>query len=303
MIRLSFIVDNINTVIQVYNQIRIQRGTAEAGPFTTVSGLGPIDLISDQSDYSVIDTEGTASSWYISQYYSTSTAGESSWSDPVLGDTGDLFYNPLYPDEVIYGTAQKLVIDRIRLLIGDPVGLNREYGEDAASSIHPDGKTYEMDETGYPVSIFMNGQSYNSSTNPTVNGYKYLIFDDFIDVTSVVCSGTRTVEHGVDIYYYVFRWSDRQIYENYNTCPAPPGLTALTANAESYMLYTAINLIGSENWHDAIEDGNNISDEGSRFSPEPGFLFREKLLDDLNKKLDAVVKSLILGGVAGVRLD
>jgi len=303
MIKLSFVVDNISTVLLVYNQIRIQSGPAESGPFTTTSGLGPINLMSGQSDYSVIDVNGTASTWYISQYYSTSTSSESSWSDPVLGDTGDLFYNPLYPDEVVYGTAQKLVIDRIRLLVGDPINLNREYGEEAASSIHSDGKTYEFDETGWPVSIFMNGQSYNNTTNPTVNGYRYLIFDEFIDVTSVVCSGTRTVEYGVDIYYYTFRWSDRQIYEAYNTCPAPPGLTTLTANAESYMLYTALTLLGSENLHDAIEDGVDVSDEGSRYSPQPGFDFRKALIDDLNKKLDAVVKSLILGGVTGIRLD
>ncbi len=303
MIRLSFVVDNISTVLQVYNQIRIQRGDAVGGPFTTVSGLGPIDLNSAQTNYIVIDADGTASNWYQSQYYSTITYSESSWSDPVLCDVGDLFYNPLFPDEVSYGTSQKLVIDRIRKLIGDPIGLNREYGEEAISSIHADGKTYELDEKGYPVSVFMNGQSYNDSTNPTVNGYRYLIFNDFIDTTSVVCSGTDTIEYGVNIYYYTFRWSDRQIYENYNTCPAPPGLTVLTANAESYMLYTAVTLLGSENWSDAIEDGSDISDEGSRYSPSPGFLFRKALLDDLNKKLDAVVKSLILGGISGIRLD
>jgi hypothetical protein len=303
MIRLSFVVDNISTVLQVYNQIRIQRGDAVGGPFTTVSGLGPIDLGSGQTNYIVIDGDGTASNWYQSQYYSTITYSQSSWSDPVLGDVGDLFYNPLFPDEVSYGTSQKLVIDRIRKLIGDPIGLNREYGEDAASSIHPDGKTYELDEMGYPVSIFMNGQSYNDSTNPTVNGYKYLIFNEFIDTTSVVCSGTKTIEHGVDIYYYTFRWSDRQVLEAYDTCPPPPGLTFTTANSESYMLYTAITLLGSENWHDAIEDGSDISDEGSRYSPAPGLRFREALIDDLNKKLDAVVKSLILGGISGILLD
>jgi len=303
MIRLSFTVDNIATVIQIYNQIRIQRGDSESGTFTTISGLGPIDLNSGQTSYVVIDGDGTASNWYKSQYYSTVTYSESSWSDPVLGDVGDLFYNPLYPDEVSYGTSQQLVIGRIRKLIGDPLGLNREYGEEAASSIHADGKTYELDEKGYPVSVFMNGQSYNDSTNPTVNGYKYLIFDDFIDTTSVVCSGTKAIEYGVDIYYYSFRWSDRQILEAYDTTPPPPGLTTTTANSESYMLYTAINLLGSENWNDAIEDGAVIRDEGTSYDPSSGFNFRKALLDDLNKKLDAVVKSLILGGISGVRLD
>ena len=176
-----------------------------------------------------------------------------------------MFYNPLFPDEVSYGTSQKLVIDRIRKLIGDPIGLNREYGEDAASSIHNDGKVYELDEKGWPVSVFMNGQSYNDSTNPTVNGYRYLIFNDFIDTTSVVCSGTNAIEYGVNIWYYTFRWSDRQVLEAYDSCPPPAGLTTLTANSESYMLYTAITLLGSENWHDAIENGSDIIDEGSKY--------------------------------------
>jgi hypothetical protein len=69
------------------------------------------------------------------------------------------------------------------------------------------------------------------------------------------------------------------------------------------MLYTSITLLGSENWHDAISDGADIIDEGSKYLPGVGFTFREALIDDLNKKLDAVVKSLILGGVTGVRIE
>jgi hypothetical protein len=69
------------------------------------------------------------------------------------------------------------------------------------------------------------------------------------------------------------------------------------------MLYTAITLVGSENLHDAIEDGSVIRDEGSSYDPTPGLRFREALIDDLNKKLDAVVKSLILGGISGILLD
>ena len=69
------------------------------------------------------------------------------------------------------------------------------------------------------------------------------------------------------------------------------------------MLYTAITLLSSENWHDAIEDGAVIRDEGSVYDPSKGFDFRKALIDDLNKKLDAVIKSLILGGISGVLLD
>jgi hypothetical protein len=118
-----------------------------------------------------------------------------------------------------------------------------------------------------------------------------------------VCSGTKAIEYGVDIWYYTFRWSDRQIIEAYNKCPVPPGLSTTTATTQSYIYYTAMRLLGAENWHDAIEDGAEIRDEGSHYNPRPGFDFRAKLLDDLNKKLDDLKKTLMLSGITGVRVD
>ena len=196
-----------------------------------------------------------------------------------------------------------MVVDEIRRLIGDPIDLNREYGEEAASSIHPDGKTYELDEKGWPTCITMGGVQYNTSTNPTINGYRYLMFDDFIDTTLVICSGTRGVEYGVDIWYYTFRHSDRQILEAYNSCPVPPGLTEANATSQAYVLYTAKRLLQQENWHDAIEDGAVIKDEGTTYDPSPGFNFRDDLLDDLNKQLDDLIQSLALRGIDGVRVE
>lgn len=299
MITLTFVVDGISTVLQVYDQIRIQRSASEAGTFTTISGLGPITLVAGQSTYTEIDGDGTATDWYRSQYYSTSTSSQSSWTEPVLGEPGDLFYNPIYPPEVSYGTAQKLVIDRIRRLAGDPLGLSREYGEEAASSIHSDNKTYQMDEKGWPVSIYMNNTSYNTSTNPTVDGYTYLRFQEDISLTTVI-SG---VEYGVDIYYYTFRHSDRQIMEAYDGQPPPSPLTTTTANAEVYMLATAIELLEGELWEDATEDGSVIKDEGTLYDPAPGLKVKEEMLKTLRKKLDGLIKALQMPYVAGVRID
>ena len=155
MISLSFSVENIATVIQVYDRIRVQRADAEEGPFSELTSMTPseIELQAGISSYSAIDTTGTATNWYRSQYYLTTNSGiVSGWSDPVLGEAGDIFYDPLYPPEVSYGTSDQLIIDRIRRLIGDPLGIRREYGEDALSSVHPDGKTYELDEKGWPAS-------------------------------------------------------------------------------------------------------------------------------------------------------
>jgi hypothetical protein len=322
IINLNITVDNPSTVSLVYDQIRIQRNdiydTGTGGWDTNwvdlvdLSGvdatLDPsygyvIELNAIQGNYSVIDPNGLDTYWYRSYYYNTTTSGQSGYSEAVLGDSPDLFYNPLYPSELDLSASEELVLNEIRRLIGDPLGLRREYGDDAASSIHPDGRTYELDEKGWPVSIHMGGVGYNEGTDPTVNGYRYLRFSECINTTEVVCSGTCDFTRGVDIWYYTFRWSDRQIMQAYDNCPVPPGLTEANANNHAYILYTAIRLLQSENWHDAIEDGALIRDEGTSYDPTPGFRFREGLLDDLNKRLDDLIKTLMLRGIEGVRVE
>lgn len=315
IINLTITVDDPATVSLVYDQIRLERNTDSNDPDSSlwtdlvITGTDAsldgthIPLNSIQTNYDVIDAAGDPDYWYRSYYYNSTTSGASGYSEAVRGDSPDLFYNPLYPSELDLSESEKLVLNEIRRYIGDPVDLRREYGEDAASSIHPDGKTYELDEKGWPVSIHMANVPYNDGTDPTVNGYRYLRFDELIDTTLIVCSGTRSYEYGVDIWYYTFRWSDRQIMQAYDNCPIPPGLTEDTATNQAYMLYTAIRLLGSENWHDAIEDGALIRDEGTTYDPTPGFRFREDLMDDLQKQLDDLVKVLMLRGIEGVRVE
>jgi len=311
-IRLTVIVDNISQVIQVYDRIEIQRDTDESmsnasllTDLGVVNGnLGYIILDIGTTYYYAVDSTGTSDNWYQSRYFNSTTSGvQSGWSEAVRGEGADLFYDPCYPPEISMTDAEKLVVDEIRLLIGDPKDVNREYGEDAASSIHPDGMTYEFDEKGYPLCITMGGVQYNTTANPTINGYRYLIFESCINTIEVVCSGTCDNTRGVDIWYYVFRHSDRQILEAYNASPPPPPLTAANATTQAYVLYTSKRLLQQENWHDAIEDGASITDEGSRYSPQPGFDFRKALLDDLNKQLDDLVQSLVMKGIEGVRVE
>jgi hypothetical protein len=312
-IRLTVIVDNIETVLLVYDRIEIRRATNEgmtdAALLTdlgVVNGnLSYISLITGVSSYVAVDSTGTSENWYQSRYFSSTVSGAvSGWSDPVKGEAGDLFYDPCRAKELTgISDEEQLVIDEIRLLIGDPLDINREYGEDAASSIHPDGMTYELDEKGWPICITMGGVQYVESTNPTINGYRYLIFEECINTTEVVCSGTCDNTRGVDIFYYTFRWSDREILEAYNNCPPPPPLNSANANSQAYVLYTAKRLLQSENWHDAIEDGAVIKDEGSLYDPSPGFDFRKKLLDELDDQLDKTINSLLLRGIEGVRVE
>lgn len=312
MIRLSFIVDNITTVLQVYNQIRIQRGEASAGPFTTISGLGPINLVPGQTSYTLVDEEGTASNWYQSQYYSTVTSNQSSWSEPVLGTSDDLFHDPMYPPEISYGTSDLLIIDRIRTLIGDPKRIVRECGEEAMSSIHSDGKTYEMAQNGYPVSINVGGVSFTELSNPTVDGYRYLRFQEYIDVICTTCSGitdlcgteaVREIEKSIDVWCYSFRQSDRQIMDVYDTCPPPIGLTTTNATSQCYMLQTAVDILRKELIEDATEDGAVFQDEKTKYDASEGQKIRKEVLDGLLGQLNDLVKLLKMQGISGVLID
>ena len=295
MIHLLFQVENIAAVIQIYNQIQVQSSSTETGTFTTITGTGfPIILISGQETYSVDDPNGISSTWYKSRYYSSLTEVASAWSDPILGEAGTLCYDPTYPDEVAYGTSDKLTIDRIRRLCGDPIGLRREHNE--KDNIHEGNLVYQLDEKGWPAVVTVGDTTYTSTSNPTINGYRYLKFSN--DITTL--SG---VDLDVNIFYYTFRNSDREIMESYDNCPPPQGLTTTTANSESYMLQVAIDLLMQELWEDATEDGAIIKDDVSSYDPKGGQMIRNDLIDKLQKRLDNLVKTLILCGIGGVRID
>jgi hypothetical protein len=169
-----------------------------------------------------------------------------------------------------------------------------------------------MDEKGWPAYINMGGMQFTDTDNPSVNGYRFLRFQQYIDDVCTECvtySGTcgedvvKEVTHGVDIWYYTFRNSDRQIMEAYDNCPPPSPLTSTTATAEAYMLQTSIDLLRGSLWEDATEDGASIRDEGSHYDPSPGLDTRRQLLADLQKRLDDLIKAVMLSGITGVLID
>ena len=310
MIHLSFFVEDISSVIKVYNQIEVQSSDSEAGVFTSVSGVDfPIWLYSSQTTYTTDDPDGSADTWYRSRYGCSNSGGDStcrtngcagetsSWSDPVLGDAGLICYSVTYPVEVGYGTSEQLVIDRIRRLVGDPVGLKREYNEQ--DNIHEDGKVYEFSEKGWPCSININVTTYNSTSNPAVNNYRYLKFSE--DITTL--SG---VDLKVDVFYYTFRHSDREIMETYNTAYPPSPFTISTATSEVYMLQTAITLLGQGIIENSVEDGAIITDESSKYDNTKAIQFKIDMLDRLQKRLDAISDTVgpsLLRNITGVLID
>ena len=330
MICITFYVDNIKTVLQAYDQIQCVRyiaysldqpdtpvGTiASLTDWAVVSGTEsfpfPIQLEAGTTVYLGYDPIGVATDWYSSRYYDSSSGSYSAWSTPVLGSEGDFYNYPVYTEEVSISDEDQDIIDKIRIYIGDPKGIRREFGEDALASLHPDYKTFQLAEKGWPIYITMGGIGFTSSSNPAVNGYKYLRFQEPVDDICYTCwenenlcgeDSTKLLTKGIDIWYYSFRNSDKEILAAYDSCYPPVGLTTTTATTQAYVLQTAIDILTRELFEDATEDGARVGDDRTSYDPESGLAIRKGLLDSLKNDLNDLIKSLKMTGIQGVLLD
>lgn len=318
MINITITVDNLTDVLTIFSRIDILKYTGSSTPSSPINiaeymfindgidqtnnrpNVSNVLLFNSISQYSFVDPSGDSNSWYISRYSNNSGITTSGWSDPIQGDDGSLYYNPIYPSEMNYGTADKLIINKIRLLIGDPVGVARSFGEDALTNFHSDNVVFELQEKGWPTSINIYGTQYNSSVNPSVNGYKYLKFTSPVNLTSTTISG---IEQSLDVWYYTFRYSDKQLMEAYDNCIPPAPLTIDNCTQAVYLLQTAYDLLNGEVWELALEDGASISDNRDTYNPTPGLNARDKLLERLKKQLADAIKYNLFSGFSGVRID
>lgn len=318
MITITITVENLTDVLTIFSKIELLRYNGSSTPLTPINvsefviianGIDQINNRTNVSDvllsptysqYYFIDPDGDSDSWYISRYANNTGSTTSGWSDPIQGDEDDMFYNPMYPDEVAYGTVDKQIINKLRLFIGDPINLHRSYGEEALSYFHNDNMVFELQEKGWPTSINIYGRQYTSSADPYVNGYKYLKFNTPVNLTNTTISG---VQQSIDVWFYTFRHSDRQLMEAYDTCLPPSPLTTVNCTQDIYLMQTAYDLLNNESWELAIEDGSEIVDGRDTYNPSSGLVARDKLLTRLRKQLDDVIKSKRFVGIGGVRID
>lgn len=84
MIVLGLHVQDINSVMSQYTQIRIYRDTAQNGPFSPPP-IGVVNLVADQTDYEFFDPAGNNSSWYKASYYNPAGPLESNPTPAMLG--------------------------------------------------------------------------------------------------------------------------------------------------------------------------------------------------------------------------
>lgn len=91
LITVNIQVDDLETVLQYYNRIKVFRSTTgDSGPWTEITQLGPpetrIVLVADQSVYSFDDLNGDADYYYCVAYFNSTTSRESDKSEPTPGE-------------------------------------------------------------------------------------------------------------------------------------------------------------------------------------------------------------------------
>jgi len=294
MIQLTIYVDNISAVMQVFTHIRLYTSSSELSGYVH---LDYIVLVAGKSVYEYTHVDGTSDTWYRSSYWSASQ--ESSLSDPVQGAEPELFHYPIYSNELDFSSSEENIIRRIRRYIGDLKGLGRLYidGSDEytlSSALQPDEHTIDLGEKGWPVYISLNEVEKTFLSDPVVQGYQYLTF-----------SGTLSEDDVIDIWYYTFKFSDREIYEAYGDTMIPPGLTSSNVTQDHLILQASIDLLENMASADIIEDGAVIRDDQTVYDPSPGLAERDRTIKRLKAMLDDLIKQYKydMSGLAGVLID
>jgi len=290
MIQLTIFVDDITTVMSVFTHIRLYTSDDETGTYTH---LDYIALAAGVSTYTYTHIEGTSDTWYKSSYWSVAT--ESSLSDPVKGTSASLYHYPTYPEEIDFSSTELTIINKIRKLTGDNKSVERIHMDSESFNcyIKEDDKTVELDSIGWPVYITINNVEQTSLQNPWVQGYKFLTF-----------SGTLSASNDeLIIWYYNFKFSDREVYEAYDTTMIPPGLSSTTVTEDHMVLQAAIDLLENMYAEAVVDDGAVVRNDATTYDPSPGLREWDKKIERLKKRLDDLVKQYMFSSLEGILID
>jgi hypothetical protein len=272
--------DDIEDVISIFTHVRLYTSSTETGAY---NHLDYIALVAGQSVYYYDHVDGTEDTWYKSSYYNMNSGLESSLSEAVQGVAAELYHYPTYLTEVNFSSFGKNVIRKIRRLTGGLKKLDRLYISSAdtelCSMIKEDNRTIELENRGWPVYITLNGEEKTSTSDPIVQGYKWLTFSGTIGED----------DYPIDIWSYAFM--------------IPPGLTVSTVTSDHLVLQTSIDLLESMAAEDTIEDGAKVKDDHTEYDPSAGLRLRGELINRLRKQLEALVKQYMMSNVSGALID
>lgn len=297
MIQLTIQVFDVNTVMLVYDSVRIYFSDTRDGTYTY---LATVFLQAGVSTYIYNHAAGTPDMWYKSTYYNTVNFAESSYSDPTQGES-PIYHIVSYPEEYDFSSSEQLIIRKIRRLIGDLKGLSRLYldgYESSCSYILEDNKTIDLREKGWPVYVSVNDVEYTTLYDPVVQGYRYLTFSGTLN------SGVQN--DVIEIWFSTFKFSDSEIYEAYGDAMIPPLVPSSCVTQDHLMLQAAIDLLQNLYAQAAIDDGAMVRDDQTVYDPSAGLRELDRLIGRLQKQLDGLIKECLKSsmlGLEGVLID
>lgn len=284
-----------------YDQIKVYRSAYEDGGFNEISTVATRPaIVSNVYYYDFDDSTGTASSWYKTSYYSSSSGDESSLSVASHGvDVVHSYINITYPSEIELSPSDYFHVDRIRFYIGDSKKVVHDYVSPTCTvgyqNISDDGYSYKLPNRGWPLYVAKDGVEYTSSTNPYVTDYTYLTF-----------SGTQisTASGVLDLWYETFRHSDRSLLDTFISMRDPPNVDASSVTNEMRSLGAAINILRAEVTQLMGETSGSFTlvDELS-YNPEPLLRQKRALIEELKGKLKTLIDEAVGSSIVGVRID
>lgn len=305
-VQLDIVVSDIAATLSAgYTHIKIYRSSQETTGFTELTtSSNRIALVSGQSNYTFVDETGTTKMWYKRSFFDGSS--ESTLSSAFQGTYTDTkFLNPTYPADETFTSEEYYLIDRIRLLIGDPKELNRDYISEQGTgfdSISEDGKTHTLlNPRGYPLSIEHNDVGLTTASGAEVRDYQFITISGTVDVSA---GSTDTL----DVWYYHFRYSDTEILTAYNSQLPPPQLTADQVSTELKLVCTALDLLESEVRQFGTVSATEVDIyQEIRINPKGGLDARQKDLVALRKRKDKLIQDILFeeadSNIFGVLID
>lgn len=294
-------VSSPSSILFTYDQIKVYSSDYEDGAYLEATDASTrLDLSVSQKYYNFEDLNGTSSTWYKTAYFNSSTLVESSLSMASRGiEVENEHVESSYPAEISLTSSDFFDVGRIRHYIGDRKKVKHDYVSPQCTAgyqnVSGDGKTYKLEDRGWPLRVEKDSVEYIDSSNPYVTDYRYLTFSGTIINTS---SGVLSV------WYESFRFSSREILKIYNTTPNPPYVASSAVTEEMLRLSAAISIIREELVQLMGETSGKVSLDGHlSYDPEPLLRQKRELLKDLEGKLDVFIEEARMGNITGVRVD
>jgi len=291
---IEVVVNDVAKVKLLYNEVHLYRFESETetsippGVEITQMVSPPTNVLNTSySVYTFVDAPGGIGPyWYRARYEVPVGVAPtySSFSEPIRGGvTSKIFHDISYPDEVYLSTAELLIVNKIRTLIGDRKQLIHDYISTCKSRLSDNDHTIEMKDKGWPVYINFNGAEKTRVIDPYVDGYHYLTFSGSVADTDII-----------DMYCYTFRNSDLSINDAYTNVMIPPGLTSTTVSSDHLLLQASIDLLEGELIQNAVDSGVRLKEGDMSYDSTPGLAALQKILDRLHKRLDDLILQYML---------